>query len=159
VPAISAESKDSRRLNAAQSLLKAENYAGAAPRLAEVRVPRDSPLAARVEAYKAQCAALGTDAKKAEAAPATLQALPGTVREGAGKGVMQHARRGYLQKVAKPEDAFCEYLRVDVLYPWDRYEHARALSHLARLYREVRKDGVRADACAALLASEKFAGI
>ena len=48
---------------------------------------------------------------------------------------------------------------MDVLYPSDRYEHARALYHLARLYREVRKDGVRADACAALLASDRFAGI
>ena len=41
--------------------------------------------------------------------------------------------------------AFWEYLRVDVLYNTDRYEHARALFHLSRLFREVKKDGDRAD--------------
>lgn len=52
----------------------------------------------------------------------------------------------YLKKDA-PEDAFWNYLKVDLLYGQDREELARALYHLARLFESVKNDAARGRQC------------
>ena len=54
-----------------------------------------------------------------------------------------------------PSGSIC----VDVLYSGDRFEHARALYNLARLFREYRKDADRADKCLEMLKDKRFAGL
>jgi hypothetical protein len=49
----------------------------------------------------------------------------------------------YYLKKSQPEDAFWEYLRVDVEYADDREEEAKALYFLAQLFDKVKNDKVR----------------
>jgi hypothetical protein len=53
----------------------------------------------------------------------------------------------YYLKKGQPEDAFWEFLRVDVQYNSDREETAKALYHLSRLFDQVKNDKVRAHQC------------
>jgi hypothetical protein len=53
----------------------------------------------------------------------------------------------YYLKKGLPEDAFWEYLRVDVQYGDDREEEAKALYYLSQLFDQVKNDKVRAQEC------------
>jgi hypothetical protein len=53
----------------------------------------------------------------------------------------------YYLKKDRPEDAFWQYLHVDVQFPDDRDEEAKALFHLARLFDKVKNDRVRSQEC------------
>jgi hypothetical protein len=53
----------------------------------------------------------------------------------------------YYLKKNQPEDAFWQYLRVDVQYGEDREEDAKALFHLSQLFDTVKNDRVRAQEC------------
>ncbi len=65
----------------------------------------------------------------------------------------------YFLKKGRPEDAFWEYLRVDVQYPDDREEEAKALFYLAQLFDKVKNDRVRARDCLTrLLDKTQFGG-
>ena len=93
-----------------------------------------------------------------------VRETPHRLRELAGSGdpslraLIHNTLGDYLLKRNKPKDAFWEFLRVDVLYNTDKNEHARALYHLAKLFREDRKDGPRADACLEQLKDKRFEG-
>jgi hypothetical protein len=60
----------------------------------------------------------------------------------------------YYREKQQDEDAFWQYLRVDVLYPGDREEHAKALYWLSKLYDSVKKDKGKAKECADRLKKE-----
>ena len=57
------------------------------------------------------------------------------------------------------EDAFWEYLRVDVLYNQDREQQAKALFHLSTLFDTVKQEPLRANECKVRLRGKDFAGL
>jgi len=159
VPGISAEIHTTSLLRVAQTLMKAEKFTAAEDKLQDLQktLPANSPEASRVKVHLAQCQVLGNDASKAEQAEKSLRQLAGS-GDASLQGLIHNTLGDYLLKKNKPEEAFWEFLRVDVLYNSDKNEHARALYHLARLFREVRKDGPRADACLEQLKEKRFEG-
>src|SRR5262249_19205289 len=64
----------------------------------------------------------------------------------------------YYREKQQDEDAFWEYLRVDVLYTADREEHAKALYWLAKLFDSVKKDKAKAQECVERLKGKEFEG-
>ena len=59
---------------------------------------------------------------------------------------------------AQAEEAFWQYLRVDVMYPQDRNEHAKALYHLWKLFDTVKGSKARAEQCYDKLTDKVYAG-
>jgi hypothetical protein len=64
----------------------------------------------------------------------------------------------YYREKQQDEEAFWQYLRVDVLYPGDREEHAKALYWLSKLYDGVKKDKAKAQECVEKLKAKEFEG-
>lgn len=159
VPGISDEIRTTSLLKVVQTLMKAEKFTLAEGKLEELQktLPADSSEASKVKVYLAQCQVLGSDTAKAEQGEKQLRELAGG-GDASLKALIHNTLGDYLLKKNKPEDAFWEFLRVDVLYNTDKNEHARALYHLAKLFREVRKDGPRADACLEQLKDKRFEG-
>jgi hypothetical protein len=160
VPGVSDEIKQTSLIASARSLLKSEKYDEAAAQFDKVRamLKPESPNLSKVQIYLAQCQVLGKDATKAAAAAKQLRELIAQSFEGAVKAQAHNTLGDYYQKNDRPEDAFWEYLRVDVLYSDDRQEHARALYHLAKLFRQHKQDAFRADDCLKLLEDKKYLG-
>ncbi len=80
--------------------------------------------------------------------PADLQNLI----KGAGdddklKAMAYNTLGDYYQQAKQPDEAFWDYLRVDVLFNQDREEHARALYNLWKLFASARSDPQRAQEC------------
>jgi hypothetical protein len=67
--------------------------------------------------------------------------------DAAVKAMAYNTLGDYYLKKGEPEDAFWNYLKVDLLYGQDREEQARALYHLARLFESVKSDSVRGQQC------------
>ncbi len=157
VTGISADIRTTARLSAARTLLKTDKFAEAEKRLNELQkaLPADGTDAARVKVYLAQCQVLGGDTAKSAQAEKQLRQLLAAAADPSLKALAHNTLGDYYLKKGRAEDAFWEFLRVDVLYVADRYEHARALYHLARLFREVRRDAVRADGVLERLTSDK----
>jgi len=153
VPGLSDEIKTTSVLKVVQMLMKSEKFAQAETKLLELKGVQDP----RIKVYLAQCQILGPDAAKAEQAEKQLRGLAAD-GDPALKALIHNTLGDYLLKKSKPEEAFWEFLRVDVLYNTDKNEHARALYHLAKLFREVRKDGNRAEAYLEQLKEKRFEG-
>jgi hypothetical protein len=158
-PGISDDIRTTSLLRVVQTLMKAEKYAAAETKLENLQktLPADSPERPRLRIYLAQCQILGNDATKAEQGEKQLRELAGS-GDASLKALIHNTLGDYLLKKNKPEAAFWEFLRVDVLYNSNPNEHAHALYHLAKLFREVRKDGPRADACLEQLKDKRFEG-
>jgi hypothetical protein len=126
-------------------------------RALQADVPKDDPLAPRVEVYVAAC---DTAAGRLDGVEKRLKAV---LEGGAGgdvKGLARNTLGDYYRAKGQAEDAFWQYLWVDVYYNQDREELARALYHLAKLYAEVRKDALRSRECLERLCDEKeFGGL
>lgn len=161
VPGISPEIRATSLLSAARLLIKNDNFAGAEAKLLDLKktLPMDSVYVGKVDVYLAQCQALGSDTAKAAAAEKKLRDLLTTSKDASLLALVHNTLGDYYTKKNQLDDAFWEYLRVDVLYNADRMEHARALVNLARLFREVRKDADRADKCLEMLKDKRFAGL
>jgi tetratricopeptide (TPR) repeat protein len=161
VPGISPEIRATTLLSVARLLIKTNDFAGAEAKLLDLKktLPPDSAYLSKVRVYLAQCQALGDDAAKAAAAEKQLHELLTSSKDPAVLALVHNTLGDYYTKKNQPEDAFWEYLRVDMLYNGDRHEHARALYNLARLFREYRKDPDRADKCLETLKDKRFAGL
>jgi hypothetical protein len=144
-------------LEVVRYLIDGKKYDQARSRLAKVTLPARDPLLPRAQVYGAECQI--EKEKYADADKVLKAVLAG------GADVRLKARASNrladsyrLQKRA--EDAFWQYLWVDVLYNQDAEEHARALYHLSKLFREVRHDDARAGQCRErLLKGERFGGL
>jgi hypothetical protein len=64
----------------------------------------------------------------------------------------------YYLRGKQEEEAFWQFLRVDVLYNQDKAEHAKALYHLSKLFDRPRNDPARARECRDRLLDKQFAG-
>jgi hypothetical protein len=66
----------------------------------------------------------------------------------------------YYRETGKQEDAFWQYLWVDIVYNQDKHEQAKALYHLSKLFDHVKGDAARAVACRErLLKDKEFSGL
>jgi tetratricopeptide (TPR) repeat protein len=146
VPGLPADVKTGSEVQAARALLRAGRYAEAERKLKalEAALPATDPKKAAAAVYLAQSrAGQGDAAGAAQGARAVLTQTSDPAVLGAAHNVLGDAYR----KQGKGEDAFWEYLRVDVQYGTDREEHAKALYNLAELFDAVKNDKARAEQC------------
>lgn len=145
---------------AVQLLLQNKNTKDAKGVLQELKLklkPED-PQSEKVQLFLAQCTL--ADGTKAEAGTAmtSVKAIASKSASDETKALAYNTLGDYHQKVGEGEQAFWAYFRVHVQYPGDKYQHAKALHHLSTLFRDVKKDVARANACVEMLKSKEFEG-
>ena len=101
------------------------------------------------------------NAGQAQQAEKELRTILAGTDDKSVKALAHNTLGDYYTKLKQDEDAFWEYLRVDTLFgEADRNEHARALYHLIRLFREVKKDADRSLQVEELLTKDqRFSGL
>ncbi len=158
--ALPKETREEFSLSEARLLIRGEQHAEALKKLKDLgsSFAADDPRKAKVDVYVAACTAAGGKAPEAEK---QLKDLIGGKVDNETKALACNALGDLRLRAKKPEDAFWDYLWVDVLYNQDREEHAKALYQLSKLFRDVEqyKDATRAEHCLDRLVNEKeFAG-
>jgi hypothetical protein len=141
-----------------QFLLRNGKAAAAHDRLKQMalRLEEKDPMAARVRVY---LLATQADVKDLAAAEKQLKAVLAGDAPGEVKGLASNTLGELYLKAGRSEDAFWQFLWVDVVYNQDALEHARALHHLSTLFDKVKNDPDRARECRDRLRNEKqFAG-
>ena len=133
-------------LQVAQMLLREKKYGEAEQKLKGVAagMKPDDPQRAYVSVYLASTQVAQGHLKEAE------QPLKDAIKASGDdnlKALAYNALGDYYQANKQPEEAFWDYLRVDVLYGQDREEHARALYNLWKLFESVRTDQQRSNEC------------
>ncbi|HZT81717.1 MAG TPA: hypothetical protein VFA26_15930 [Gemmataceae bacterium] len=141
-----------------RALMAANDLPGAEKKLKGMSLrPVPKEQSARLQAYLAACQA-ATDLPGAEQklkAIITSKDQPNEV-----KGLAANLLADCYLRAKRPEDAFWQYLWVDVVYNQDREEHAKALYQLAKLFEQHKKQPQRAQACRdRLLTDKQFAGL
>lgn len=115
-------------------------------------VAKDESQAARVQVYLIRCQVAAGKADKAEA---QLKTVVAGNADAAVKAMACTTLADFYRRNNRLEDAFWQYLWVDVIYNQDREEHAEALYHLAKLFDQVKQDPSRARQCQERLVKEK----
>lgn len=141
-----------------RALMKAGKTADAEGKLAALAKSLDpkDPQAARVEVYRASCLAR---TNPADAEKRLLAIIQGDADDSV-KALAYNTLGDCYRLNNRPEDAFWQYLRVDIQLSQDREEHAKALYYLAELFETVKKQPERAAACREkLLTDKQFAGL
>ena len=133
-------------LQVAQMMLREKKYGEAEQKLKGVAagMKPDDPQRAYVAVYLASTQVAQGRLKEAE------QPLKDAIKGAADdnlKALAYNALGDYYQQNKQPDEAFWQYLRVDVLYGQDREEHARALYNLWKLFDSVRADQQRSNEC------------
>lgn len=161
VPGLSDEIRTTSAISAARTLMKTEKFAEAKVKLVALNDQLGkNPLAGKVKVYLAQCQILSDNPVEAQTAEKELRTMLAGSDDKTFKALAHNTLGDYYTKNKRDDDAFWEYLRVDTLYSEDRFEHARAMYHLIRLFREVKKDADRADSYFETLTKDRrFAGL
>jgi len=158
--ALPKETREEFSLSEARLLIRGERHADAFKKLKDLgcSFAADDPRKAKVDVYMAACTAAGGKASEAEK---QLKDLIGGKVDNETKALACNALGDLHLRAGKEEDAFWDYMWVDVLYNQDREEHAKALFQLSELFLKVQKykDATRAEHCLDRLINEKeFAG-
>jgi hypothetical protein len=146
-------------LLAAKALIDNDQPAPAEAKLRALsqKLAPDDPQAQRVQVLLAAC--LVARGELADAEKQLLGVLAKT-DDPAVKAAAHNTLGDCYRGKGQPEEAFWQYLWVDVLYDVDHQEHARALYHLAKLFVQVKNDDARARQCRdRLLKDKQFAGM
>jgi hypothetical protein len=162
-PELPAELKQECNLKIAQVMVRNQKYADAEKKIQELMktVKADSPQAIRLQISLAECQAAGATADQPEKADAAAKNLEGLVLKitDLDQKALAYNTLGFCHSQAqKAKEAVWDYLWVDVVYNQNRQEHAKALYHLAKLFKE-RKDEKKAQQFKAKLLDKQFAGI
>jgi tetratricopeptide (TPR) repeat protein len=106
-------------------------------------VPKDSIKYREAQLARAESLA---GLKKFDEAEATVLAVikAAPAEDAEAQALAYNTLGDCLRAADKPKDALYAYLKTDVLYSKDKEQHARALSHIAQLWRVLRRDD-RAD--------------
>lgn len=138
--------KSASVVQAARALLRARKYGEAEKKLRGLgeTLSTTDPRKDSADVYLAQSQA---GQGSLDAAEKAARAVLARSADPAVLGAAHNVLGDVYHKKGKPEDAFWEYLRVDVQYGADREEHARALYNLAELFDKVKNDKVRAEQC------------
>ena len=152
------ETRQECDLLVARALIDANKFEVAERKLTAVAksLPPDDPQGQRVDVYLAACQIAGGKLPEAEK---KLQEILAKTSDEDVKALAYNTLGDCLQKQGHPEEAFWQYLWVDVKYNQDKAEHARALFHLARLFEQLKKDDLRSKQCREkLLKDKQYAG-
>jgi hypothetical protein len=160
--ALPKETREEFHLAEARLLIRGEKHTDALTKLKDLAgsFTADDPRKAKVDVYMAACTAAGGGGKAAVAEKQLKDFIGGKV-DNETKALACNALGDLHLRAGKTEDAFWDYLWVDVLYNQDREEHAKALYQLFKLFMQVEKykDATRAEQCLDRLVNEKeFAG-
>jgi hypothetical protein len=153
------ETRQEADIFVARMLIRGNKAAEAQAKLEKLAraLPPTSPEAPKVQVYLAQCdVATG----KLDAAEKKLKGMLAGDLEGGVKGLVYNALGDVARQKGKAEDAFWDYLWVDVVYNQDKHEQAKALYYLSKLFADVKNDPARAQQCRKRLLEEKeFLGL
>jgi hypothetical protein len=160
VPDVPAEVKATSVVLVAQMLLRKKTPEAAAAAEAKLiaglaPLKPDDPQRPRLAAFlvQAQMAQNKLDAAKAE-----LDKVARADVEPAVKALTHNLLGDYYRLKKQDEEAFWHYLRVHVMYPQDRAEHAKALYYLSDLFNTVKNDPQKGNACHDRLLEKDFEG-
>ncbi|HJT77803.1 MAG TPA: hypothetical protein VJ739_11440, partial [Gemmataceae bacterium] len=156
---LEAAQKKLQELLEARLLIHTGKAAEAAAKLEQMArgLSASDPEAAKVQVYLAQCQVA---AGKLEAAQKKLQELLAGNLDPADRGLVYNALGDVCRESKQPEEAFWDYLWVDVVYNQDKQEQAKALYWLSKLFVEVKNDPARAQECRKrLLEGKDFLGM
>jgi len=144
-------------MQVAMVMMESDRAAAAETKLKSLvaSLPQDHPYREKVSIGLLRCQMAGPNAAQAEK---SLRAYVTTAKDPAVKGMVHNTLGDYYQKTNKLEEAFWEYLKVDAMYSEDKGEHAKALYHLSNLFRTVKKNPERADACKEALKDKRYDG-
>jgi len=158
-PELDKETRQEFGLLEARMLLRTNQTAAAKTKLQQLAkdLSAQDPRSVRLQVYLAACDASSGVSKETDK---QLTAIIAGGSENDVKALACNTLADAQLKDGKPGEAFWLYLYVDVLYPQDREEHAKALYHLSKLFEQVKKDAARAQQCLERLASDKeFTGL
>jgi hypothetical protein len=152
--ALPKEARQEFRLSESRLLIRANQHEAALKKLKEVagEMAADDPRQARIQVYFTACNAA---AGKSPDAEKQLKELIAGKADNEAKALACNALGDLHLRDGKTDDAFWDYLWVDVLYSQDREEHAKALFQLSKLFDQVKKDSTRAQQCLDRLVNEK----
>lgn len=156
--ALPAEARRDCDLAVVRLMLRRKQHTQAEKKLLALQkqLAADDPLLPQLRVNLAECRI--ADGRLAEAEPDLKAILKGNA-EGGTKALACNALAEGYERANRLEEAFWQFLWVDVIYHQDPEEHARALYHLSKLFRQVKSDPVRAEQCREkLLKDPAFAG-
>ena len=157
-PNLPPELRQEANLKVAQVLVKAKKYPEAEQRLLEASktVPATGPERVRLQMALAECQAASG---KADEAVKQLDAVLPQISDPELKAQAYNSLGDCQEKAQRPKDALYAYLWVDVVYYQNRQEHAKAVYHLAKLFKEIKDDKRAEEYRNKLLKSPQFAGL
>ena len=151
------ETKQDAELSAIQVKISAGKHAEAKAALQKLQasLPKNSKFAARARVTEAACLA---EENQLDAASKIVRDI---IKESTDRDVkaVAHNTLGYCYfKQGQMKEARWEFLWVDVVYNQDRFQHAKALFHLWKIFADL-GEAERAQECRELLLSSQFAGL
>jgi hypothetical protein len=157
VPGLDPSMKLKSQLYGARLLLRVRKFAEAEAKLKKVRASMEAndPQRLFVDVYQARAQMARGDLNGIEP---KLKAAITASKDASLLALAYNTLGDYYLAKKQPEEAFWQYLRVDVMYPDDKEEEAKALYHLAQLFDRPRNDLEKADAWLAKLKSAQFDG-
>jgi tetratricopeptide (TPR) repeat protein len=157
LPDVPKELKLESNILISNMLIRGKKFDEAEKTLREVQalMPEDDPQRPMIAIYL--CQAQIMQHKTQDVEKQLTVAVRGT-SDAQVLAVAHNTLGDYYRDKQQDEDAFWEYLRVDVLYPGDREEHAKALYWLSKLYDSVKKDKAKAQECVEKLKAKEFEG-
>jgi predicted negative regulator of RcsB-dependent stress response len=156
-PNISDDIRQDANLKIAQVMVRAKKYNDAMAKLEGLAksVPADSPAGIRLQISLAECE---TASGKTDEAAKKLESILARVEDPDLKAVAYNTLGDCQYQAKRLKEALFNYLWVDVIYSQNRQEHARALFHLAKVFKEL-KDDKRAQQYKEKLEGKDFAGL
>jgi hypothetical protein len=157
LPEVPADLKQTSEVLVAQLLMRGRKYPQAEAKLAalKARLGANDPQQLFVSVYLAQ---VQLAQHKTGDIEKQLKTVLGTTTDASLKADAYNTLGDYYREKNQSEDAFWNYLRVEVLYPQDRAEHAKALYWLWKLFDKTKNDPVRAEECYHRLADKLYEG-
>lgn len=157
VPGLPATMKLQSQLHGARLMLRADKFAEAEAKLKQVSATMEAndPQRLFVDVYLAQTRMKRGDLGDVEA---KLKAAVAASKDNTLLALAYNSLGDYYLLKKQPDEAFWNYLRVEMRYTDDKEEEAKALYYLAQLFDRPRNDLERSDQCRAKLKSPQFDG-
>ncbi len=157
LPDVPRELKLESNILVSNMLIRGKKFDEAEKTLRDVQtlMPEDDPQRPMITVYLCQAQIMQHKTQDVE------KQLAAAVRRTGDAQILAVAHNtlgDYYREKQQDEEAFWQYLRVDVLYSADREEHAKALYWLSKLYDSVKKDRAKAQECVEKLKSKEFEG-
>lgn len=135
IPGIGDEIIQESQIKAAEMMVRSKKYADAKELLTRLsqKLKPDDPQAVRLRIALAECQAAEGQVPQAVQ---TLEAILAQPLAGDLKAAAYNTLGDCYLAEARPKDALWNYLYVDVIYHQNREEHAKALYHLYKIFKE-----------------------